>query len=206
MGYLVEVVSGTTVDVFLKDAVFDPLSMHDTGFHVPSGKVERFAALYTFDEEGVLKIKESPTESKLATPQIRFNCGGGLVSTIEDFVRFCGMLLGNGMFDGKQLLSRKSVELMTLNHIPESLLPLRIGPYCLEGIGYGLGVSALVDVAASGRLGSVGSYGWMGSSSTEFWIDPKERLIGLIMQQFEPSFYHPTAAIFRTLAYQAIDD
>lgn len=95
---------------------------------------------------------------------------------------------------------------MTQNHVPNALLPLYVGSVEIKGYGYGLGVAVLMDVQQSGQLGSEGSYFWGGKLDTYFWIDPKEELIGLFMQQFQPSLYYPIAAEFRTLAYQAIID
>ena len=116
------------------------------------------------------------------------------------------MLLNKGVFEGTRLLSRKSVELMTQNHLPSSLLPLKYGSVEIAGYGFGFGVGVLMDVPKSAQLGSEGSYGWEGAANIYFWIDPKEELIGLIMTQFQPLSCYPIRGEFRVLTYQAIID
>ncbi len=206
LGYLIEVLSGMTLDTFLEQEIFKPLGMVDTAFFVPGEKIDRFAAMYTVDANGKLETMESPVESIFAKPRAFLSGGGGLVSTIGDFLRFCQMLLNKGVFEGTQLLSRKSVELMTHNHLPSSLLPLKIGSVEIAGYGFGFGVAVLMDVPKSAELGSEGSYDWGGAANTYFWIDPKEELIGLIMTQFQPLSYYPIRGEFRVLTYQAIID
>ena len=119
------------------------------------------------------------------------------------------MMLNGGALDGIRLLSRKTVELMTTNHLPQQLLPFVVTEdrkFFNEGYGYGLGFRVLRDVAQSRAAGSVGAFGWSGAASTHFWVDPKEELIGLILPQFQPILYYPFAAQFNALAYQAIVD
>lgn len=206
LGYLIEVLSGMTLDTFLEQEIFKPLGMVDTAFFVPGEKIDRFAAMYTVDDNGKLETMESPVESIFAKPRAFLSGGAGLVSTIGDFLRFCQMLLNKGVFEGTRLLSRKSVELMTHNHLPSSLLPLKYGSVEIAGYGFGFGVGVLMDVFKSSQLGSEGSYGWEGAANTHFWIDPKEELIGLIMTQFQPFSYYPVWDEFRVLTYQAIID
>jgi CubicO group peptidase (beta-lactamase class C family) len=109
--------------------------------------------------------------------------------------------------DGVRLLGRKTVELMTINHLPDALIPIRMAPYdSMHGYGFGLGFRVLMDVAQSGTLGSEGVYRWGGWASTAFFIDPKEELIALLLPQFIPSGSYPIDSEFQTLVYQALVD
>jgi CubicO group peptidase (beta-lactamase class C family) len=210
LGYLVEVLSGTPFDRFLEEQIFKPLGMIDTAFCVPPEKLDRFAAMYGPAEEGSgLKLIEAPGASEYAKPPNSPSGGGGLVGTAADYMRFAQMMLNGGELDGTRLLSRKSVELMTTNHLPQHLLPFVLTQdwkVYTEGYGFGLGFDVLMDVAQSHATGSVGAFGWGGAASTDFWVDPKEELIGLIMPQFQPILYYPFVAQFNALAYQAIVD
>ena len=132
--------------------------------------------------------------------------GGGLVSTAADYARFAQMLLDGGALDGARVLSRKTVELMTMNHLPPAMCPFVPPSWpCRTGYGMGLGVRMVTDVAQTETLGSVGSYTWQGAASTDFWVDPVEQLIGIILPQLRPGEYR-AASEFRVLVYQAITD
>jgi CubicO group peptidase (beta-lactamase class C family) len=130
----------------------------------------------------------------------------GLVSTTTDYLRFYQMLLDGGELDGVRLLGRKTVELMTMNHLPDSMIPIGWPPDIMPGYGFGLGFRVRVDDAQAGLLGSVGEYAWGGYASTSFFVDPKEELIALLMPQFLPSGYYPILEEFRVLVYQALVD
>jgi CubicO group peptidase (beta-lactamase class C family) len=205
LGYLIGVVTGTPFDSFLQDRVFKPLGMADTGFYVPQEKADRFAAMYTTGDTGELTLLEAPATSPRLNSAITPSGGGGLVSTTFDYLRFAQMLLDGGELNGSRLLGRKTVELMTTNHLPSGLLPIHAGTDPIRGYGYGLGVGVKVDVAQTGMLGTNGSYGWRGTAGTFFWVDPKEALIGLIMPQFV-GLEEPVSDGFVNLAYQAIID
>ncbi len=208
LGCLVEVISGVAFDRFLEERIFKPLGMVDTAFWVPPEKLDRLAAMYGPAEDGSgLKLIEAPQAGGYVKPRGLLSGGGGLVGTASDYMRFAQMLLNGGALDGARLLSRKTVELMTMNHLPAPLLPFFVIPewkHFAEGYGYGLGVDVLMDVAQSHGAGSVGAFGWGGAASTDFWVDPEEELIGLILPQFQPILYYPFAAQFNALAYQAI--
>lgn len=206
LGYLVEVFSGQSLDRFLAENIFHPLGMTDTAFYVPEEKLPRFATNYGPAESGGLEVIDPPATSPYAKPPCRFSGGGGLVSTATDYLRFCQMLLNQGELNGTRLLGRKTIALMTANHLPDDLMPIQIGPNFLHGYGFGLGFRVLLDVAQAGILGSVGEYGWGGAANTYFWIDPQEDLIGILMTQFMPSGHHPVSPDFRVLAYQALVD
>lgn len=202
LGYLVEVVSGKRFDAFLDERLFRPLEMKDTGFYVPPEKMSRLAGFYKIKETGTLgPVADEDywgTYSKL--PEF-LSGGGGLVSTTSDYVRFCQMMLNGGELDGARLLGRKTVELMTINHLDFKLLSSGPG----GGSGFGLGFAVLMDVAKSGSIGSAGEYSWGGAASTGFWIDPREELIGIVMTQVIP-YTNRFTEEFKVLTYQAIVD
>jgi len=206
LGCLIEVVAGVTLDVFLEDRLFRPLGMEDTGFHVPEAKLERFAAMYGPAEHGGLNLLDAPAASPFRKPP-RFLSGGiGLVSTAADYLRFTQMLLNGGQLEGTRLLGRKTVELMTSNHLPDELIPIRLQPHTLHGCDFGLGFRVVVNAAQAGLLTSEGEYGWGGAASTSFFIDPKEDLIGLLLTQLMPSRTYPNRNQFRVLVGQALVD
>ena len=198
LGYLVEVVSGQPFDRFLAERIFKPLEMNDTFFYVPDDKLNRLVTLYDGKPAGLRAI--SPAR-EMRGSQTFFNGAGGLSSTAEDYARFCQMLLGNGSFNGARLLSRKSVELMTANHIGD----IPIWPD-LAGYRFGLGFRVLTDVGKSGVLGSLGSYGWGGAFGTYFFIDPKEEMFGILMIQQNSHSHLNIRVDTQSLAEQAIID
>jgi CubicO group peptidase (beta-lactamase class C family) len=198
LGYLVEVVSGMPFDRFVESRILAPLGMPDTFFFKPpKDKLERVAKTYTLKEG---KLTESPTEAG-SIDTVPFG-GMGLYSTIGDYARFAQMLLNAGQLDGVRLLSRKTVELMAVNHLTSLEVPY-ISPG--SAYGFGLGGSVRVDLAKGNIPGSIGQFGWDGAASTYFRIDPKERLAVLLFQQHMP-FDVPSLELFSTLVYQAIID
>lgn len=202
LGALVEVLSGQSLGDFFQERIFGPLGMVDTAFHVPAHKADRFAAVYGPG----LQVVDAPQRSQFLQTDRIHSGGGGLVSTTADYLRFAQMLMNHGELGGERLLGRKTVELMTLNHLPASIMPIAIGISPVRGCGFGLGVRVLEDVAASQRLGSVGEFGWGGAANTDFWVDPKEEIIGLFMTQFMPSDTYNARRDFRNLVYQALVD
>ncbi len=201
LGGLVQAVSGIPFDEFLRERIFAALGMDDTAFDAPPEKLSRFAANYGPREESGLKVIDAPQSSRYAQPTRHPSGGGGLVSTTGDYLRFAQMLLNRGELDGVRLLGRKTVELMTTNALPAGVY-LNNDP--TRGASFGLGVSLLEDVGKVQQLGSVGNYGWGGAANTNFWVDPKEELIGIIMLQFMPSDTYPVVVDFRNLTYQAL--
>jgi CubicO group peptidase (beta-lactamase class C family) len=222
VGYLVEVLSGQPLGDFLHDNLFKPLGMVDTGFFVPKEKLDRFAAEYGScylgnpdmtktkwygdAEKGVNVLLNSPADSLESAPHKVYRGGHGLVSTATDYLRFCQMLLYKGELDGKRHLSRKTVELITANHIAPELMPLELDGDELFGYGFGLGFRVLTDVGMGQTMGSKGCFGWAGAACTYFWIDPEEEMIGIMMAQFQPDSYYLIEQDFRVTAYQAIVD
>jgi CubicO group peptidase (beta-lactamase class C family) len=216
---LIEIISGLAFDRFLKEHIFEPLKMVDSGFYVPKEKHNRFAAMYgvIFPKKATRKnayelavrgevgwISDPEKDLEYRKHKI-FRGGHGLVSTASDYFRFCRALLNQGEVEGERILERNTVELMTTNHLPESLLPYEVNGRLNRGYGYGLGLRVLMDPAQRQIPGSVGEIGWAGLAGTYFWIDPAEELIGIIMAQFMPDVYRASDD-FRTLVHQAIID
>ncbi len=202
LGRLVEVLSGGTLDEFMRQRIFKPLGMNDTGFDVPAGKIDRFTVNYQWDNTGKYVIADHPSKSRYGQPATFYSGGGGLVSTTNDYLRFCLMMLNGGTLNGVRLLSPKSVQLMTMDHTAKAQKP-NIGVVLGDGSGFGLGFRVITDPAANQRIGSVGTYDWSGMASTAFFIDPKEHLIGIIMTQKLPTDLRLMDE-FRTIVYQAI--
>lgn len=200
LGRLVEVVSGTSFDRFLSERLFDPLGMPDTGFEVPAEKAGRLAVMYKPGSGGAIEESSRADTQRFLAPVTFFAGGEGLISTIDDFLRFARMLLGRGALDGRRYLSRKSMDLMTCNHLTEAQRTAMFIP----GYGYGLGFGVMVDAAAHRNLGSLGEYGWAGQASTYLWVDPVEKFCALLFAQFDPSSHYTTAREFKTLMYQAL--
>jgi CubicO group peptidase (beta-lactamase class C family) len=206
LGYLIEVLSGMSLDVFLEEKIFKPLGMEDTDFYVPEAKLDRFAAMYGPAENGGVELLDAPATSPYAKPTRCLSGGVGLVSTASDYIRFAQMLLDRGELDGTRLLGRKTIELMTANHLPDELIPIQVQPHTLHGCGFGLGFRVLVDAKRAGLLASESEFGWGGAASTSFFVDPKERLIGLLLTQLMPSRYYPIRNELKVLVYQALVD
>jgi CubicO group peptidase (beta-lactamase class C family) len=211
--FLVEILSGMPFAIFLKQRIFEPLGMTDTDFGFPTNAVEKSAKYYGISETGSLV---GAVEPPWLLPTAVSRGGFGLVSTAPDYLRFAQMLLNLGELDGIRILGRKTVQLMTQNHLPTSFLPIRYTPdFGYNGYGYGLGFRVLTDVVSADAMGSAGEYGWYGYGGTYFWVDPKEELVGLIMLRIEPFSYMQIAGPlgyftiinpFRVLTYQAIVD
>jgi CubicO group peptidase (beta-lactamase class C family) len=206
LGHLVAVVSGRPFDAFLRERIFGPLDMRDTDFWVPSDKLDRLAANYRTGEDGKLALVDAAPQSSYAQRPDFLSGGGGLVSTARDYARFAQMLLDGGELDGRRILARKTIEHMTLNHLPGDLREAPLLGQFFAGSGFGLGVSVVVDPAQHGRPGSKGSYGWGGAAGTHFWIDPNEELVGVVMvQNMNPSVLSLPPEL-ETAVYQALTD
>jgi CubicO group peptidase (beta-lactamase class C family) len=208
LGRVVEVVSGQPFNVFLRDRIFKPLKMADTDFVVPRAKWSRMTTVYSPEQGGGVRPMKDPETfgntvmSPIAyyqEPKTYFSGGAGLASTASDYLRFAQMLLNGGELDGARLLSPKSIELMTRSQTSDLTPPV---PLLGFGNNFGLGFRIVTDLAATVTLGSEGMYGWSGIYGTNFWVDPKERLIGVVMVQRYPG--SPVAGAFQPLVYQAI--
>jgi CubicO group peptidase (beta-lactamase class C family) len=194
-GYLIQVITGKRFDVFLQERLFAPLGMTDTAFNVPDEKLDRFSANYAPVAAGGIELVDDPVKSKFREIPTLFSGGGGLVGTALDYYRLCQMLLNGGELDGERILGRKTIELMTTNHLPngESIadraLSGMFNTIKHQSVGYGLGVSIGLEPAVSQIAGAAGQYGWGGAAATTFWVDPVEELIVVFMTQLKQSPY-----------------
>ena len=208
-GYLVEVLSGMKFSEFLEQRIFAPLDMQDTAFKVNEGNKDRLAQLYKPEGVTADNYFSPATGSGLEVADafmsagyiygVKFESGGGgLVATARDYLRFSQMMLNGGELDGVRILSPKTVDLMTTNHIGD----LGLG-YGRKGIGFGLDFAVVLNPGELGEVSSAGEYNWGGAAGTRFWIDPQEQLIGLFMVQSIP---HRTrlADDFKVMTYQAL--
>ena len=212
LGAVVEKVTGKKFEDVVDERICRPLRMRDTGFDVPADKIGRLAVVYEHAKSGSGVTPGSPESGRFveasaiasayAEPGRGFAAGGsGMFSTIGDYARFAQMLLNGGELDGVRILGRKTVELMTANHLNHLA---RVTHPPSDSDGFGLGVSVRLDVARSNELGSVGRFGWNGAATTTVIIDPKEQLIGLVFAQHMPYNQHDLFWNFSTLAYQAL--
>ncbi len=209
LGHLVAVISGQAFDSFLRDRILGPLGMHETGFSLPDAQHPRFAANYIRAPEGGLELIDDPTMSPYLRPRPVCSGGGGLVSTVADYWRFCQLMLNRGELDGVRLLGRKTVALMTANHLRGDMAAMgqpRWSETTAEGIGFGLGFSVMLDPARAQIVGSTGEYAWGGAASTAFWIDPAEDMAVILMCQLMPSSTWPLRRELRVLSYAALID
>ena len=210
LGRLIEIASGQPFDCFLAERIFQPLGMVDTGFYVPAEKIDRLAGMSGPKPTGGLQTIEAPEggtghiskTSFIEKPRF-LSAGGGLVSTASDFTRFCLMLSGKGTLSGKRLMQAESVELMIRNHLPENLIPLDKKPEDrYGGLGFGLGVSVRVQQTNWVPASQIGEYGWIGGTSTEFWISPRDELVAIVLAQHIP--FSALSHTVKPLVYAAI--
>ncbi|MDB9879472.1 beta-lactamase family protein [Pseudomonadales bacterium] len=227
LGRLVEVWSGLSLEDFFQQRIFNPLQMLDTGFHVTAENQARFAALYSplsgADMSHVaksgdalavvkppgIKLQEGSAKSSYFEPASLFSGGGGLVSSMADYARFCQMLLNKGELDGKRLLGRKTVEYMRTNQLPNNGDMADMGQpvwseTSYDGIGFGLGFAVVLDPVKAHIITSVGEHHWGGAASTFFWIDPVEDLYVIFLTQLIPSSTYPIRRELRSRVYQAL--
>jgi len=222
LGYLVGKIAGMPFEQFLKERIFNPLGMNDTGFFVPSDKAHRFAACYSADPQGgfnplaadrkgTLTLQDDPATSSFLSPPSLVSGGGGLCSTAADYLTFCRALLNGGELGGIRLLGPKTLKLMTSNHLPGGLdLPgmsrSLFSEATYNGIGFGLGFAVTMDPAQTLIAGTPGEFNWGGAATTSFFIDPAEELITIFMTQVLPSSAYPLRRELRTMVYAAITE
>lgn len=209
---LVEIMAGMPYDEYLATAIFEPLGMTDTGFWVDADRVDRFAACYGRNSRKELVLIDDPTESSYLSKPRLFNGGGGLVSTTADYVQFCSMLANGGELGGTRILSRKTIELMTCNHLENDsdmsdlALPMAYGEVASAGSGFGLTMAISKGPQHTGVAGSAGDFSWGGAASTTFWVDPAEDLSVVFMTQLMPSGTFNFPGQLRSLVYGALTD
>jgi len=203
LGAVIEKASGMDLNNFLQQEIFEPLEMSDSHFYLPENKRDRLAVVYQPKPGG--GIQAIPATDGMRSqglyidgPRISYSGGAGLLSTANDYARFLQMTLNGGELDGKRILSRKTIELMTTNHLGD--LPFR------SGQGFGLGFSIVTDLGERGTLGSVGEYGWGGAYHSTYWVDPLEELVVVYLTQIIPATGLDDYSKLRSGVYQAIID
>ena len=192
LGRVIEVVSGKTLGEFLNERILTPLGMTDTGFYVPADRLSRAAQPWQMPEAPPM----TPRFDVAQKPRFESG-GGGLTSTMDDYLRFAIMVADGGEFAGKRLLGSKTIEFMTVDHTGAR-------PGRPPGLGFGLGFEVRTSVGDSGLPGSLGEYGWAGNAGTLFWIDPKEQLIAIYMVQVDDGVRIMLRNQFRTMVQSAI--
>jgi CubicO group peptidase (beta-lactamase class C family) len=204
LGYLIEVVSKMPLDEFMRKRIFEPLKMQDTYFTLPRDKFPRLATLYIMGANG--KLEKVTKYFQYPEPQTYFSGGAGLVSTATDYARFAQMLLNKGELEGKQILSRKSVELMTTNSIGNIFIFTSFAHNGIMGDKFGYGFGIRTERGIFDELESLGTFGWDGAFYTRFWVDPKEDLIGIFMSQVDNYWSENLIGKFKNLVFQSISD
>ena len=217
---VVEVVAGAPLGVVLRERLFGPMGMADTGFGVAEEARGRLAAMYgrpDLLDPGVTHPESFAAWAKgenrrvdvsrsypVDRPDVFQRGGHGLFGTAGDYLRFAAMLCAGGLFEGRRIVGRKTLELMHANRIPAALRPLEIGGIPLPGYGFGLGSRVLLDPAVAAAPGSVGEFGWSGAAKTHYWVDPEEEVVAVFMTQSLMSFDVPELAM-RAVVYQALE-
>ncbi len=205
LGAVIEKASGLTLEEFLQSHIFDPLGMENTHFYLPRDKADLLAVVYQPKDGG--SIEAIPASDGMRSqglyktgdgPNMSFSGGAGLLSTATDYAKFLQMTLNGGKLNDERILSRKSIELMTTNHLGD--IPFR------RGQGFGLGFSVVTDLGSRGTLGSIGEYGWGGAYHSTYWVDPVEQLLVVYLTQIIPATGLDDYAKLRSGIYQAIVD
>ncbi len=219
---LIEVLADQPLGDFLQERIFGPLGMVDTAFGVPDEELGRLSAMYglpdlvgrdyTADDLVAAALDEFNERIDVSetyptdTPDVFQRGGLGLFSTVDDYHRFARMLADNGRSpDGRQLIGRKTLELMHRNHVTPDLLPYEIMGIANPGMGFGLGSRVLLDGGRFAGTGTDGEFGWAGAAKTYYWVDPVEEVVGVFMSQYMTGPLLPDRD-FRSLVYQAIVD
>ena len=218
LGRVVEVVSGRSLDRYFADEIFAPLGMTQTAFRVPEGTGDRFAALYTplegdpmsvaAPDRGAdpLRLSDAPDESRYHTTQC-FSGGGGLVSTIDDYMRFAEMLRRGGEGNGARILSPRTLDFMMRNHLKGEIAdmgPTSFAEQPMQGTGFGLGGAVVLDPGRARSPGTVGDFGWGGMASTYFWVDRVNNLSVVFFTQLAPSSSYPSRPELKALVQAAM--
>lgn len=198
-GYLIEVLSGQKLDVFLKNRIFDPLEMNDTFFEIPKDKLDRLTTLYIVDKEKKLISFDDKSNTPFKDNVVLLNGSGGLLSTTDDYLKFASMLLNNGAFKNNQLISKQTLDLMKVDHsLGLKYKKLAFG----KKKGFGLGFEIVKEEDT--KFGSKGTFGWGGMFGTYFRVDPKENMVIIYMTQSFETYKLKIADKFRSLIYDSI--
>ena len=198
-GYLIEVLSGQKLDVFLKKRIFDPLEMSDTFFEIPKDKLYRLTTLYIVDKEKKLISFDDKSNTPFKDKVVLLNGSGGLLSTTDDYLKFASMLLNNGAYKNNQLISKQTLDLMKVDHsLGLKYKKLAFG----KKKGFGLGFEIVKEEDT--KFGSKGTFGWGGMFGTYFRVDPKENMVIIYMTQSFETYKLKIADKFRSLIYDSI--
>ena len=204
LGAVIEVISGQSLETFLQNRILTPLGMNDTHFYLPKSKVSRLATVYSSGDYGIVK---APVDGTMVSqgayvkgPRKSFSGGAGFLSTALDYAKFLQMMLNGGKFDGKRIISRKSIELMTTDHLDQATFEWT------KGTGFGLGFSVLTNLGLRGEYGTLGEYGWGGAYHSTYWVDPKEELLVVYLTQLIPAKKINDHGKLRTQVYQSLVD
>lgn len=208
-GLIVQRMSGQSFNEYLQEHIFAPLGMTDTFFSVPDDKMDRFLPNHAWNPQASKLITLGADSVERFRNATFHSGGGGLVSSTSDYMRFAQMVANGGTLHGTRILSPRTVEFMTMNHLPASVSaggsgesPTLVGA-TLRGFGFGLGFGIVTDVAASGVMGSVGEYNWGGAAGTIFWVDPTQDMVAIAMIQLMGSPW-PLRSDFKVVTNQAI--
>ena len=209
-GYLVEHFSGMKLDKYFQKHIFDPLGMEDTGFSCAKEKVNRLASLYEqHPKKGPVLVDPGGAKTARVKKRKMLSGGGGLLSTMSDYYRFCSMLLNQGELDGTRIIGRKTLAMMASNHLPDNkdlteMSQSAFSETTYQGVGFGLGFSVILDPVKTQSLTDVGEYGWGGAASTVFWVNPKEEMVVIFLTQLLPSSTYQVRRELRSLVYSSL--
>ena len=209
-GYLVEHFSGMKLDKYFQKHIFDPLGMEDTGFSCAKEKVNRLASLYEqHPKKGPVLVDPGGAKTARVKKRKMLSGGGGLLSTMSDYYRFCSMLLNQGELDGTRIIGRKTLAMMASNHLPDNkdlteMSQSAFSETTYQGVGFGLGFSVILDPVKTQSLTDEGEYGWGGAASTVFWVNPKEEMVVIFLTQLLPSSTYQVRRELRSLVYSSL--
>ncbi|ALG61634.1 MULTISPECIES: serine hydrolase domain-containing protein [Citromicrobium] len=209
LGVCVERISGMALGDYFRENIFDPLGMEDTGFDIAPAKQDRLADAYLYRPGNAPRLTDKGAESRLMERASFHSGGGGLISTLADYDRFCTMLVNRGAFKGAQIVSPKTLDLMTANHLPGGADLTQMSESLFSeasnaGTGFGLGFAVVTDPARTLMPASKGEFYWGGAYSTAFFVDPVERITCVFMTQLYPSSIYPIRRQLKTLIYSAL--
>ncbi len=211
LGYIIELISGQSLDEYLQQTLFKPLNMVNTGFSVSNNQSLKVASMYgaSTNEEGMhnLKFLEAYASNAVFNAPKIFSGGGGLLSTPEDYIKFLRLLMDGGICDTGELLKEQSIETMTQNYLAPDQMPYNIGlgiNYDTEGYGFGFNLKVLLNPRTKNYVVSEGEYGWAGSTNTYAWVDSRRDLAVAVFSQYVPFACYPLEQELKKLVYDAM--
>ena len=205
LGRIIEIKTGVPFDTFLKQQIFLPLDMKDTGFVVPHAKANRFATVYNSDQQGTLTLRAGPKKARFRNQPNIPSGGGGLVSTQRDYLRFLQLVANGGELYGTRLLKPETVQWMTTNQLSAEAMPVSFGAQVRTGVGHGLGFAVCTRKTPWDPAMQTGEYGWGGAASTHYWTSPEHDLIVITMEQTMPHTFLLENAL-KDVIYKAVQD